>query len=329
MVRRLILPLLLVSFACQGSEEAKTAPAPVSEAPPPLKGVESAYQEAGKRELAKVAPQDYPGLHNVYRLGDNIISGSEPHGEEALKRISEMGVKTIVSVDGKVPDKEVAAKFGMRYVHVPIRYSGIDEEELVRIAKTFRELQGPFYVHCFHGKHRGPAAAAVGRLVVDRVPRDQALAEMRQWCGTSKKYEGLFHVIALKEMPATATTAGYAWDFPAAHPFGGFRAAMIEITRHSDNLKMLDKRDWKPDPDHPDIDAANEAEKMLGLFQRASKLESVQKACEEYRTWMQVSVEKSGKLLEAVKAGESAAASKAFRVLGQTCNSCHANYRNN
>ena len=63
--------------------------------------------------------------------------------------------------------------------------------------KTFRELDGPFYVHCFHGKHRGPAAAAaLGRIAVDGVPREQAIAEMRQWCGTSEKYEGLYRTIA-------------------------------------------------------------------------------------------------------------------------------------
>ncbi len=320
---RTVLPWL-----CLAALAACETTTPSKEAPPPLKGVANAYQAAGEPALAKTAPEESAGLHNVYRLSDRIISGSEPHGEEAFARLEAMGVKTILSVDGKVPDREAAARHGMRYVHVPIHYSGISEDELVRIAKTFREAEGPFFVHCFHGKHRGPAAAAVGRLVLDGAPREQALAEMRQWCGTSSKYEGLYQTVASGAMPATAATARYAWDFPAAHPIGGFRQAMVEVARHWDNLVALGKRDWKVDPEHPDVDPRNEAEKLAGLYARANGLDEVKKAPEDFRDWMQTSVEESDRLLAAVKAGEGAKASKALRVLKQACASCHASYRN-
>ena len=46
-----------------------------------------------------------------------------------MKRLADMGVKTILSVDGKTPDVEAAKKLGMRYVHVPIQYRGITESE--------------------------------------------------------------------------------------------------------------------------------------------------------------------------------------------------------
>ncbi|MHC4550258.1 MAG: hypothetical protein ACYTEZ_15920 [Planctomycetota bacterium] len=321
--------LLLLAAGCQAPpDEAKTPADPATRAPPPLKGVANAYEEAARRKLEEVPPQEYPGLHNVYQLSDRILSGSEPHGEEALARLSRMGVKTILSVDGKVPDAETAARHGMRYVHVPIQYRGITEDELARIVKTFRELEGPFFVHCFHGKHRGPAAAAVGRLVVDGAPREQALAEMRQWCGTSKSYEGLYRTIASQAMPSTTETARYGWAFPAAHPLGGLRQTMVEIARHWDNLKLLAPREWQADPEHPDVDARNEADKLAGLFARARGLDSVTKAPEDFRDWMETSAAESGSLLAHLKAGATAKASKAFRIVKQTCSSCHAGYRN-
>ena len=150
-----------------------------------------------------------------------------------------MGVKTILSVDGKPPDAETAAKLGMKYVHVPIQYKTITPEETAEIAKTFRELEGPFYVHCYHGKHRGPAAAAVGRVVLDGASREQAIAEMRQWCGTSQKYEGLYRVIATGDLPAEAETRKLAWSFPARHSAGGLKGMMVEGSRAFDNLKDL------------------------------------------------------------------------------------------
>jgi len=328
---RFLLPWLLVGLlpACEtGGGPSDPAATPPKEAPPPLIGVANAYEAAGRRKLAEQAPEESSGLHNVYQLSESVISGSEPHGDEAFERLAAMGVTTILSVDGKVPDEAAAARHGMRYVHVPIHYSGISEDELVRIAKTFREVEGPFYVHCFHGKHRGPAAAAVGRLVLDGAPRTQTLAEMRQWCGTSSKYEGLFQTIASGGMPSSQVTARYAWDFPAAHPLGGFRHAMVEVARHWDNLVALEKRDWQPDPKHPDVDAKNEAAKLADLFARANGLAEVKKAPEDFRDWMDTSVEESDKLLRSLNAGESAKASKALRVVKQSCASCHAGYRN-
>jgi protein tyrosine phosphatase (PTP) superfamily phosphohydrolase (DUF442 family) len=298
------------------------------EAPPPLQGVGSAYDLAGKRKLEDTAPRELPGLHNVFHLSEHIISGAEPGGEEAFERLASMGVKTILSVDGKAPDREAAARHGMRYVHVPIHYSGISDDELVRIAKTFRETEGPFFVHCYHGKHRGPAAAAVGRLVLDGAPREQAIAEMRQWCGTASKYEGLYETLASGEIPSTEETAGYRWDFPATHPLGGFRNAMVEMARHWDNLVALHKRDWKADPEHPDVDARSEAAKLADLIARANGLDRVKESPEDFREWMDTSVEQSGRLLQSLGAGEGATAAKALRVLKQTCGSCHASYRN-
>ena len=328
---RTLLPWLLVGIlpACEtGDKQARTVATATKEAPPPLEGIDNAYEAAGRRKLEKLAPEESPGLRNVFHLSEAVISGSEPHGDEAFERLAAMGVKTILSVDGKVPDEEAAARHGMHYVHVPIHYSGISEDELVRIAKTFREAEGPFFVHCFHGKHRGPAGAAVGRLVLDGATRAQTLAEMRQWCGTSSKYEGLYRTVASGEMPSRRETARYAWDFPAAHPLGGFRHAMVGVARHWDNLVALKERDWQPDPKHPDVDAKNEAAKLAGLFGRANGLDGVKKSPEDFRDWMDTSVEESGKLLQALQAGEPAKASKALRVIKQTCGSCHASHRN-
>ncbi len=141
------------------------------------------------------------------------MSGSEPEGKAAFQKLQEMGIKTILSVDGKAPDAELAIKHGMRYVHVQIRYRGTTEKEQLEIAKTFRELKAPFCVHCFHGKHRGPTAAALGRWVLHEVSRSQAIAEMRQYAGTSGKCEGLYATIACAEIPDDRAARDCAFDF--------------------------------------------------------------------------------------------------------------------
>jgi hypothetical protein len=301
---------------------------------PPLPELQgTAYDAAASVALDEVQPEEHAELHNVFYLGDNIISGSEPHGEEAFEILRARGVRTILSVDGKVPDAAMAAKYGMKYVHVPIQYKGITADQIAKIAKTFREQPGPFFAHCFHGKHRGPAAAALGRLVVDGVSREEAMAEMRQWCGTSPSYEGLYQTIAHADIPSERETRAMEWDFPAAHPLDGIASAMVEIARADDHLKVLLKNEWQPDPEHPDIDPVNEAAKLTTLFERSAALPESAEYGDDYRAWMRDAKAQANDLLEQVRAakagaGDVAAASAAYRALSKTCAACHDVYRN-
>jgi len=301
----------------------------------PLPAAESGYAAAARVRLPERAPADGPGLHQVFRLSDNIVSGAEPHGEEALKAIAAMGVKTVLSVDGKVPDHETAAKHGLRYVHVPIRYSAMTDEQLLKIAKTFRETEGPFFVHCFHGKHRGPAAAAIGRLVLDGATRARALAEMRQWCGTSKQYdEGLYATIAHAAMPLEEETRAFKFDFPPANALGDFRTGMVDLTRTFDNVKLLAKNRWEPDADHPDLDAHNEAIKLHQQFLQCADFETAKKYPADFQAWMKSSLEDTRSLRDLLgkrKDGDASAGAKAtkrLRRLKKTCGACHSIYRN-
>jgi cytochrome c556/protein tyrosine phosphatase (PTP) superfamily phosphohydrolase (DUF442 family) len=320
--------LYLVSCATGHQTDQKAQVAP----PMPMEG--KAYDAAGEVKLPETAPQQFEGLHNLYKLSDKIISGSEPEGAKAFEVLQEMGVKTIISVDGKAPDAALAARYGMRYVHVPIRYKGITEQERLEIIKSFRELPAPFYVHCFHGKHRGPAATALGRITLDEASREQAIAEMRQWFGTSKKYEGLYATIAFGEMPDEATTRTCAYDFAPAHSFKGFRQAMVDISRSFGTTEKLAKNDWMPAEDHPDANALNEARRTSESFAQSLKLKEMAKASEDFRHRMEVSAKDSAmlvQLLEKQAKGDKAASEEAKAVLSTiktSCKSCHSKYRN-
>ncbi|QDU69389.1 cytochrome c [Engelhardtia mirabilis] len=298
---------------------------------PQLEG--SAFEVAGRATLPAAEPESHPDLHNVFELSENIISGSEPEGEGAFQLLQEKGVRTILSVDGKEPEAELAAKYGMTYVHVPIRYNGITDEDLAKITKTFREKEGPFYVHCFHGKHRGPAAAEIGRLVLDGIDRETALGEMRQWCGTSESYEGLYRTVALADLPSESQTRAMDWDFPSASPLDGVAGAMVRITRSHDLLKALSKNDWRAPDHHPDANALNEAEQLAVLLQRTTELDETAAEPADFRAMMAASAEAAAQLrddLRAMNAGELTheQASASLKVVANSCTACHEVYRN-
>ena len=321
---------LLCITACATNHRASSS----QKIAPPLPKQGKAYDAAAEVRLPKQAPQQFDGLHNVYKLSDDIISGSEPEGAPAFAVLQKMGVKTILSVDGKAPDAELAKKYGMRYVHVPIRYKGVTEEERIEIVKSFRELQPPFYVHCFHGKHRGPTAAALGRIALDDVSREQALAEMRQYFGTSEKYEGLYATIAYGEIPDAEKTSHCQFDFAPAHRFKGFRQAMIDISRSFGTTEKLAKNDWKVPDDHPDANALNEARRTAESFAQSLDLEAMKQKPEDFRKGMEICAKDAAamvQLLEKQVKGDSKAGEEAKALVGKmkkTCKSCHGKYRN-
>lgn len=306
------------------------------EVPPPLVLQSSAYEAAELVQLPGVAPGEFPGLHNVFALSASIISGSEPHGRAALEQIADWGVRTVLSVDGKVPDAETAEELGMRYVHIPIQYNGIDEDELLRISKTFRELEGPFYVHCFHGRHRGPAAAAIGRVVLDGLSREQAIAEMRQWCATASKYEGLYSTVATAELPSDVATAALDYDFPTAHQFDGMRGVMIEMVRKWDLVKSSESRDWEPDPEHPDVVPMQEAVQLHQLYESFAALDEAAAWQDDFRAHLELGRAGAEDLMRALSSIEEDGRSEervqeafdAFDRIAESCASCHATYRN-
>lgn len=314
----------------QGESRAALAPALVA---PPLRIEGSAFEAAAELELPFHEATERPGLHNVFWLSPRICSGSEPEGREALEELARQGVRTLISVDGKVPDGAGAAELGMRYVHIPIQYSGITEEERLQLAKTFRELEAPFYVHCFHGKHRGPAGAAVGRVVLDGVERQVAIAEMRQYSGTSRKYEGLYEVIASGYLPTASETEGSDFDFADARAPEGLVEVMVALSRGHDRLAALATRDWSADPAHPDVDALNEAQKMLDAYSAALALDEVQGGPEDLRELFEGSRASADQLTRALRAPSperaeaSESARAAFLALKADCTACHRLYR--
>ncbi|MEO0660753.1 MAG: hypothetical protein AAFZ87_04380 [Planctomycetota bacterium] len=302
----------------------------------PLSLPGSAYDAAGVVQLPDVAPTDYPSIAHVYALSDSIVTGGEPLDPEALFQVAEWGVKTVLSVDGKVPDAETARALGMRYVHVPVRYKGFTDEELLKITKVFRELEGPFYVHCFHGKHRGPAAAAIGRIAIDGLGRERAIAEMREWCGTAQKYEGLYRTVATAEIPTAADTAAFDYDFAEAHEHGALRETMIELMRVYDEIDLVAQpAGWNADPAHPDIDALQSATQISQLLRACDGRSSeVPEAGADYDEMMAESITAADVLVAQLTDGRAEGAPEpskldaAFAEVKATCRECHTLYRN-
>ncbi len=217
-------------------------------------------------------PIEKPGLHNVHRITDWLISGSSPDGAEGFRSLRELGIKTVISVDGARPDVTNAKTLGLRYVHIPIGYDGIPREKLLQLAKAAQELPRPIYLHCHHGKHRGPAAAAAIHVCLDeRCTANQALVEMKTF-GTDPKYRGLFDAVKRLERPTAVELKAVPSEFPETAKVASFVERMVEIDTTWEHLKAIRGAGWKVPADNPDLDPAQEALQLVEHYREAARL---------------------------------------------------------
>jgi hypothetical protein len=268
-------------------------------------------------------PRDLPGLQNVLHLTSRIYSGSEPEGEEGFAALAKLGIRTIVSVDGARPNVDLARKYGLRYIHVPIGYNGIPPQAGKALAATIRTTEGPIYYHCHHGKHRGPSAAAEACVAEGSLGSAEA-EKVLTLAGTSKEYAGLWRDVAAYVPPKRDE------ELPVLVPVaevGSLTHAMVEIDHAADRVKLCEKAGWTVPRDHSDLSPQHEALILQESLHEAGR------NCTKGRPKAFVQELKNAetaaaRLRDTIAAGKSREATAAFAVLQNNCTQCHAHYRN-
>lgn len=277
---------------------------------------------------------DLPGVPNALQVHERVISGGLPEGDAAFAALAQAGVKTIVSVDGARPDVETARKYGLRYVHLPHGYDGISPVRLLDLAKAIQELPGPIYIHCHHGKHRSPAAAAAGCVAAGLVSESVALRVL-EMAGTSPNYRGLFQVVQEAQPLAPAQIAEHRVEYQAIAPIPPLAAAMVDIDEIFERLKLLAAVGWSRVPSQPDLDAAHEALLLKEQYRELARQESVARQPAAFRELLAdaeaTASQWESALREWQRVGRLAPAPEAigrlYQRAGEQCRRCHERFR--
>lgn len=272
-------------------------------------------------------PKTVPQCDNVFQLTETVYSGSEPHGEAALKALAAKGIKTIVSVDGARPDVEGARKLGIRYIHLPIGYDGFERERSLQFGRVLTDVEGPVYFHCHHGKHRGPAAVAAGMEATGQWDPKTANAFLKA-AGTSEKYAGLYAAIDEFKAASAEELAGVRADFPEVADLPPFQESMAVLDRRKDALALAGEAGWKTPRDHPDIAPAHEALQLREIFTELVRVESETGRPQDFKTHMRDALASANALEAALGQGDTATATARYKQLLQACSACHDTYRN-
>ncbi len=295
-----------------------------NDADPGAQAVKATSSSAPSAANADGPNSEPAGLHNLMEITSRIYSGSEPEGEVGIASLQKLGVKTIVSVDGAKPKVELARKYGLRYVHIPIGYDRIHDAAGRALARLMREAEGPFYIHCHHGKHRGPAAAAVACIAAGDMTADEAMQILVRG-GTSKAYAGLWRdVKAYSPLPADAQLP----ELVEVAEVGSFAAAMAQVDRAFDNVKLCRAAKWTAPADHPDIVPAQEALLLQeGLHEAGRNLGD--EYDEQFKKWLADTEALAIELRSALQVEDVNLANERAMLIEQSCKQCHTRYRDN
>jgi protein tyrosine phosphatase (PTP) superfamily phosphohydrolase (DUF442 family) len=261
-------------------------------------------------------------------FSSGLYSGSAPHAPEGFTTLSSMGVKTIISVDGALPDVPGARLRGIRYVHLPIGYHGMDDSQRLALARAVRDLPGSVYVHCHHGKHRSAAAAGAIAVTLGRATPEQMVSRMTL-AGTSGHYPGLFACVKSATPASESELARADAHFPERAEPRGLVGAMIEIDAAHDRLALVEAAGWNVPREHPDLVPAAEAGRLADHFRLLMTNEHVGGRSANFAAGFEHAARLANDLEARLVSGSPARAllSEHFNLMTQSCRDCHAKHR--
>jgi len=289
------------------------------------------FYEVGASDLvsgAPLRPEIKPiqarGLENAFALSTNLFSGSAPEGDEGFDALTKLGVKTIITVDGARPDVERAHAHAMRYIHLPHGYDGIPVPTQLELIKAVQTAQVPIYIHCHHGQHRGPAAAAV----VCMANQNWSPAEAEAWlhvAGTGTNYQGLYATVRDFKKPARSVLDAVPAKFSEARKPAGIVDSMVSLDETLDRIKSLRS---SPASSGPDNHLLNEATLLREHFRETQRLPGAEKRGPEFLRKLAAAEDRASTFEQSLSSSSDAvAANRAFEALSDTCVSCHRLYR--
>lgn len=265
-------------------------------------------------------------IENWQVAGSRLYSGSQPKTDADFAELAKRGVKTVVSVDGIAPDLKLARKHGLRYVHIPIGYDALSQSAGDSMTHALRSIEGPIYVHCHHGKHRGPAMAAIAGRACGEMTAEQAVEYLKR-AGLSPKYEGLWRdVEAYVVPPAEAELPPLLEQAPVE--------AMVERMAAIDrNVLALEELFASKKPLSDDSWTEADSESLLAMehfVETERELpDSNQRSRDDadFLAELARAVEASKLLHEAARGRDRERSEAALALLKQTCTDCHKDYR--
>ena len=290
MLRVLVVSGMLGLTACDQSGSGST-PLPVQSVPkPPDTETKMQYQQ----------------------LTPDLLVGPRPSREQ-IEELVALGIKKVISVDALPPESNLWGE-SIQVRHLPLGYSDLLRTHQLRLARELSIDPIRTYIHCHHGKHRGPAAALAALRNLGQLDQAEATTWLDR-CGVD--YQGLRQAVH-NAQPQSSENIQAAMPLEEIVATGSLSRLMAEIDQVWDRLKKV------PSPGDPDARTQKEdAAHLVDLFRMSS--ESAGPVDPAYPKQMQEAIDLATKLESQLQDGQDAPQLRA--ALRSSCRTCHRAFR--
>ncbi|MGL4419860.1 MAG: hypothetical protein ACRCZF_04265, partial [Gemmataceae bacterium] len=224
---------------------------------------------------------DPAGIQNLVQLSNRIYTGSCPQGTAGFQSLANLGIVTVISVDGEVPDVAAAQRLGLKYVHLPIGYEGVPSITAEAIASVIVRSRGPVYVHCHHGKHRGPAAAAAALRCLLPTFRPEQVQQYLQAALTDEHYSGLYRDAMAQRFVPPGERDRWNFFLPSSVMPPPLTTAMVDLDATWAGLQKSAFANWPRR-----YESALAARLLREQFRELQRFPGINSKPEEFRQWL-------------------------------------------
>jgi protein tyrosine/serine phosphatase len=135
---------------------------------------------AGARPPEWAEPVALEGVPNLHRVAENLYRSAQPT-PQGMKNLERLGIKTVINLRVFHSDRDALAGTSLRLEEVGVFTWDIDDADVVRVLRLASDSRnGPYLIHCQHGADRTGVVVALYRMLLQRWPREAALAELEE-----------------------------------------------------------------------------------------------------------------------------------------------------
>ena len=254
-------------------------------------------------------------VHDVAK-NSKLLYGAAPVTVADFEEIARHGASLVISVDGAKPKLDEAKAAGLQYVHVPIGYDDVPIEAQAALSKAVRGANGKVYIHCHHGKHRAPAAAAIAYMSVEHADHDGG-HDVLVRAGTGEQYKGLWKAI---ESFTPVAIAAMDPELKETADISPLTEQMAILDRHWDRIKAFEEVAWTGEKETIAHEALMASEALHEFMREALERDYAEEAI--------AAADAAKRMYKAIQRRDSRTADEAFANLKKSCSTCHTKYRN-
>ncbi len=256
------------------------------------------------------------------QVAHDVWVGPVPAAPTQVQQLKDAGIRTVISVDA-LPSPAMAS-FDVRRVHIPIGYDTVSQADLDALIVAWRDCPKPLYIHCHHGKHRAPAAAAALLRRLGRLDPQAGEAVLTR-CGTSRSYPGLYRVVRTTTPISLAAFSALTVPLHAHQQAGTMAEAMANLDRVWKKVKATSQSHWQPPKTHPDAAPAADCAAVTEHLRHMRTMPYSEQPSWEKK--LDQAIDAATRLEAAVQQQDHAMATAIVVWMDSSCTHCHAVFR--